>query len=126
MPASVNGSRDEATVTRGREATKHDLVQIGDRADDMIGRLNQHDRVGLLLDKPQRGRSQSRPGVARFRFEKDLTGLDADLTELIGDHKAVILVAGDDRRREPGIGEITQYRLLKHRPVGDERKKLLR
>ena len=79
--------------------------------------------VGVVF-RDQGGRGSYRWGtVAADRFQQNARRRDARGAELLGDQKAVLLIAYDDRRRE-ALAMGTKRGFLQQRAVGDERPKL--
>ncbi len=90
----------------------------------MVGGQRQHDR---RLAPPQRmhgARDDRRRGIAAMRLEQDI-GLDADLAELLGDQKPVLVVGDDHRPCENLSVADASDRLLKRRARTEQAQELL-
>ena len=92
---------------------------------DVIGSKRDHDGVTAAIEGKCRPGNDRRPGIAAHRLEQDI-GLDADLRELLGDHKPVLVIGHDDGAAEQRAIGNTSHGLLKRRMPAEEWQELLR
>ena len=121
---------DQMPAARGRRGALGGVAEGVELADHVIGRHHQHQRVGLARGQPQRGDAGRRRGIATDRFEHQRIGRGADLAQLLGDDKPVLLIGDDQRRRKPGVAPAIAHRaqhgLLQQAALANERQQLLR
>ena len=123
--ARLDAEGDQSAGLRRGEPAHDGTVEVDQRGDDVVGRLHEHQGIGVACQKPQGGRSDRRPGVAGERLEQDGLGLDADLLQLVVNQKPVILVADQDRCGKAYVAQSACRSVLQHRPFGRELEELL-
>jgi hypothetical protein len=96
----------------------------------MVGRKDrEHGLVGVSETslRDQRGDSDGRRRVPTRRFENDCLGSRTELAELLGDEKAVRLVADDERRCDGACERAgAQCGFLEQTAIGQQLQELLR
>ena len=121
----MNAKRDEPSPG-SRLRTERDSPMKADRVGDhMVRWQQQHQRVGIACGQPERCRSGGRCRVAGDRLKNQGLGLNANLAQLLGDHKSVILIRDDQRRLEYGRIGNAQDRFLQQALVLNQRQELL-
>ncbi len=121
----LDAERDQPAFLRGGHAAHHGAMEIGGRGDDVVGRLDQHQRIGVARQQPQRGGGDRRAGVARRGLEQDGLRLDADLLQLVVDQEAMLFVANEKRRGEADIDQSARRGVLQHRALRRQLQQLL-
>ena len=94
-------------------------------ADDVIGRHDQHDRIGMFMRRSNGGDRDRRRGIAAHGLEDDV-GDNADLRQLFGDDEARIQIGDDERLAEDRRIADALRRSLKSRVLAEQRNELLR
>jgi hypothetical protein len=79
---------------------------------------------GRIGDSRHRGDRHRRRGVASDRLEQNRLRLGAALEQLLGDQKAMTLVAHYERRAKVSDAGETRQRFLQHRALADQRQEL--
>ena len=123
--ARLDAERDQPAGLRRGDAAHDCAMEVGQRGDDVVRGLDQHQRVGIARQEPQGGGGDRRRGVAALRLEQDGLGLDADLLQLVVDQEPVILVADQHWCGKADVTQSACRRVLKHGPFGRELEKLL-
>ena len=123
--ARLDAEGDQPAGLRRGDAAHDRTMEVGQRSDDVVCGLDQHQRIGISRQKPQGGGGDRRPGVAGLRLEQDGLGLDVDLLQLVVDQEPVILVADQQRCGEADVAQAACRRVLQHRPFGCELEELL-
>ena len=121
----LDAERDQPAFLRGGQAAHDGAMEVGGRGDDVVGRLDQHQRVGVARQQPQGGGGDRGTGVARLGLEQDGLRLDADLLQLVVDQEAVILVADEKRCREADVDQSARHGVLQHRALRRQFQELL-
>ena len=76
--------------------------------------------IGLALDQRQRGDAGRRRGVAADRLEQQRLRRHADLAQLLGDDKAVLLIGDDQRAAKARRAGDAQRRLLQQAVMAEQ------
>ena len=100
-------------------------MKTGKVGDDMIGWHDQHQRIAILRGDPFCGDGDRRRGVAPFRLQQDGARCLANARNLLFDQIDMGRARHDKRWCETVDIFGAQQGFLHHRPVGDERQKLL-
>jgi hypothetical protein len=99
----LDAERDDVALGGGLSGLLAQFGEAGAVAHDMIGGEHDDDRLRRAARGEAGGHGDGGAGVAARGFEDDV-GLGADLAQLVGDEKAIVLIGDDDRRLEGGIG----------------------
>src|SRR5262249_37232898 len=99
-----DAERREVTPARELERGGRVLAEHFGPGDCVIGGKDEQQRVRAVLACRQRSHRNGRRGVASDRLEDHGRGLHADLAELVGGEKPLLVVAYYDRRLAAGDG----------------------
>jgi len=92
----------------------------------VIGGQHEEDRVRRARLRMQRGDGDRGRGIAPDRLEHDVARRHARLAQLLGDQKAVLVVAHHERRADAFDAREAQRGLLDHGALAGERQELFR
>ena len=117
-------------ITRGdrRHAVRHRRAKGRGVRHHMVGRRDEHDRLGVFAQQPERGGEHGGAGVAPRRLDQDRAGVDSGLGQLLGDDEAEIRVGQHHRRVEiepTTLAREAPRRGLEQAFVADEPRELL-
>ncbi len=97
-----NAERSDEAGDGGPRGRLNRLGEHVDVADVMIGGQQEYDAVRVIALDHQRSDGGGRRRVAADRLQHDARVGDFDLAQLLGDQKAVLFVADNDRCDRPG------------------------
>ena len=118
--------RHELARCGGRRCCDHGLHKSAAITKAMIGRQHQHQRVRIVFRQDDRCSRNGWRGVACYRLQHDGAKLAADLLSLLGDDKAMGLVADNHGMTAIGTGLSHSQCFLQHGLLPHQRQKLFR